>query len=71
MLGLYPYAPLNLLLLDPYFPEWLPENTLHNLRVGSAVVTICFYRKAGGAAITRFSKNAGRCTSSGSSAPGR
>jgi hypothetical protein len=25
MLGLYPYAPLNLLLLDPYLPEWLPK----------------------------------------------
>ncbi|HEY5610541.1 MAG TPA: glycogen debranching N-terminal domain-containing protein, partial [Thermoanaerobaculia bacterium] len=27
MLGLYPYAPLNLLLVDPHLPEWLPEIT--------------------------------------------
>ena len=25
MLGLYPYAPLNTLLIDPHLPEWLPE----------------------------------------------
>ena len=28
MLGLYPYAPLNLLLVDPHLPDWLPEITL-------------------------------------------
>src|SRR5437763_1254492 len=49
MLGLYPYAPLNMLLVDPYMPEWLPEITLENLRVGDAVVTIRFYRTESGA----------------------
>src|SRR6185295_530295 len=34
MLGLYPYAPLKLLVLDPHLPEWLPEITLRDLRVG-------------------------------------
>jgi glycogen debranching enzyme len=48
MLGLYPYAPLNMLLVDPFMPEWLPEITLRNLRVGDAVVTIRFYRTKGG-----------------------
>jgi glycogen debranching enzyme len=48
MLGLYPYAPLNMLLLDPFMPEWLPEITLEGLRVGDAVVTIRFYRREGG-----------------------
>ena len=48
MLGLYPYAPLNILLVDPYMPEWLPEITLNNLRVGDATVTIRFYRRKGG-----------------------
>jgi glycogen debranching enzyme len=47
MLGLYPYAPLNVLLVDPHLPKWLPEITLHNLRVGSAVATIRFYRTHG------------------------
>ncbi|HYH86779.1 MAG TPA: glycogen debranching N-terminal domain-containing protein [Pyrinomonadaceae bacterium] len=48
MLGLYPYAPLNMLLVDPHMPEWLPEITLSNLRVGDAVVTIRFYRTKSG-----------------------
>jgi hypothetical protein len=49
MLGLYPYAPLNLLLLDPRLPAWLPEITLRGLRVGDATVSIRFYRKSDGA----------------------
>ena len=49
MLGLYPYAPLHMLLVDPQLPSWLPEITLRGMRVGAAVVTIRFYRKAGGA----------------------
>ncbi len=44
MLGLYPYAPLNVLLLDPHLPSWLPEITLRSLRVGGAVLTLRFYR---------------------------
>jgi glycogen debranching enzyme len=48
MLGLYPYAPLNMLLVDPHMPEWLPEITLSNLRVGDAVVTLRFYRRKDG-----------------------
>ena len=42
LLGLYPYAPLNVLLVDPHLPDWLPEVTLHNLRIGKATVTIRF-----------------------------
>lgn len=45
ILGIYPYAPLHLLLLDPKLPEWLPEITLRNLRVGRATIDIRFYRK--------------------------
>ena len=48
MLGLYPYAPLKLLLIDPHLPEWLPEITLDNLRVGQATATIRFFRKENG-----------------------
>lgn len=48
MIGLYPYAPLNLLLIDPHLPEWFPEVTLHNLQIGKAVVTIRFYRSKDG-----------------------
>ena len=42
MLGLYPYAPLNVLLVDPHLPDWCPEYTLRDLRVGNAKVTIQF-----------------------------
>jgi glycogen debranching enzyme len=48
MLGLYPYAPLNMLLIDPHLPEWLPELTVRNLRVGQASTTIRFYRTKSG-----------------------
>lgn len=45
MLGLYPYAPLKILLVDPYLPDWLPEITLSDLKVGDAAITIRFFRK--------------------------
>jgi glycogen debranching enzyme len=45
MLGLYPFAPMNLLLLDPQLPDWLPEITLRNLHVGKSITSIRFYRK--------------------------
>jgi glycogen debranching enzyme len=48
MLGLYPYAPLHLLLVDPHLPSWLPEITVHNLHVGGAVVDLRFYRERSG-----------------------
>ena len=49
LVGLYPYAPLNLLLLDPHLPAWLPEITLSGLRVGGAKVSIRFFRGDDGA----------------------
>lgn len=45
MLGLYPFAPMKMLLLDPELPDWLPEITLRNIHVGKAIVSIRFYRK--------------------------
>lgn len=42
LLGLYPYAPLNLLIVDPQLPEWLPELEVRDLRVGQASVTLRF-----------------------------
>ena len=47
-LGIYPYAPLRMMLVDPQMPEWLPEITLRGLRVGEATVSIRFYRDKGG-----------------------
>jgi glycogen debranching enzyme len=48
MVGLYPYAPLKMLFVDPHLPEWFPEITLSNLRVADAVLTIRFFRKENG-----------------------
>ena len=48
LLGLFPYAPLNALVLDPHLPPWLPEIELHGLRVGKAVASIAFSRQADG-----------------------
>jgi hypothetical protein len=48
LLGLYPYAPLNLRRVDPRLPAWLPEITISNLHVGAAVVDVRFHRTADG-----------------------
>ncbi len=48
LLGIYPYAPLHVLIVNPVLPEWLPEITLHDLHVGEAVVSIRFFRKEDG-----------------------
>jgi glycogen debranching enzyme len=60
MLGLYPYAPLKLLVLDPHLPEWLPEITLRDLRVGKARVSIRFRRGNDGKTGYRILEQAGK-----------
>jgi glycogen debranching enzyme len=44
LLGLQPVAPLNILVVDPVLPTWLPELILHDLRLGEAIATIRFWR---------------------------
>ena len=60
LLGLYPYAPLDALLVDPHLPEWLPELTLERLRVGEAVVTLRFFRRDDGRSDYRILDQRGR-----------
>jgi glycogen debranching enzyme len=48
LLGLVPYAPLRLLLVDPVLPPWLPEITVKRLRIGGATLTLRFQRDASG-----------------------
>lgn len=48
LLGIYPYAPLKMLLVDPHLPEWLPELTVRGLRVGEASADLRFFRKEDG-----------------------
>lgn len=47
-LGLQPDAPANELIVDPHFPEYLPELRLKNLRIGDAAADITFRRSADG-----------------------
>ena len=48
MLGIYPYAPLHALFVDPHLPDWLTEITVSNLHVGKATVSIRFFREDDG-----------------------
>ena len=45
ILGLDADAHNNILFIDPALPTWLPEITLHNLRVGPGTVTLRFWRE--------------------------
>jgi glycogen debranching enzyme len=42
LLGIRPLAPLKVLAVYPRLPDWIPEITLRNLRVGDATVTLRF-----------------------------
>jgi glycogen debranching enzyme len=48
LLGLRAAAPLRLLALDPVLPQWLPDVTERNLRVGGARASLRFWRDAKG-----------------------
>jgi glycogen debranching enzyme len=48
LLGIYPYAPLSVLFMDPWLPEWLPEFTIEQMRVGNATVSLKFHRSKNG-----------------------
>ena len=50
MLGIIPLAPLEMLVVDPVLPTWLPELVLHGLRVGNASVDLRFWRGEDGRA---------------------
>jgi glycogen debranching enzyme len=46
ILGLRADAPSNRLYVDPELPLWLPDVTLHGLRVGDAKLDLTFFREA-------------------------
>jgi glycogen debranching enzyme len=48
MLGLWTYAPLHAVVVDPDLPAWLPRLTLRGLRIGDSRVSIQFKRDSGG-----------------------
>ena len=44
ILGLQPFAPLSLLVVDPYLPEWLGDITIEDLTLGDARATLRCWR---------------------------
>ena len=52
ILGVEFDAPGGRLLVDPVLPDWLPDVTLHGLRVGAHVLDIAFRREEGGTRYT-------------------
>ena len=44
ILGLQPVAPLDLLVIDPVLPTWLPEVIVRNVRLAGATATLRFWR---------------------------
>jgi Mannosylglycerate hydrolase MGH1-like glycoside hydrolase domain len=45
LLGFLPLAPHNKLYVDPYLPAWLPDLTVHDLRIGKHMLDIRFWRE--------------------------
>ena len=45
MLGFFPDAPRNKLYVDPTLPEWLPDLTIQDVRIGRHKLTIRFWRQ--------------------------
>jgi hypothetical protein len=45
LLGFFPAAPHNKLYVDPYLPTWLPDLTVHDLRIGKHMLDIRFWRE--------------------------
>jgi glycogen debranching enzyme len=45
LLGFLPDAPRNKLYVDPWLPKWLPDLTVHDVRVGKHKIAIRFWRE--------------------------
>jgi hypothetical protein len=44
MLGIRPHAPRGLLYVDPALPDWMPDVTLIDLRLGQKMIDLRFWR---------------------------
>ncbi|HEY2535253.1 MAG TPA: glycogen debranching N-terminal domain-containing protein [Xanthobacteraceae bacterium] len=45
LLGFLPAAPHNKLYVDPHLPAWLPDLTVHDVRIGEHMLDIRFWRE--------------------------
>jgi glycogen debranching enzyme len=59
LLGIYPFAPAGVLLVDPHLPAWLPDLRLSGLRVGRARLDIEFRRRDDGRTRYRIHRREG------------
>jgi len=59
LLGLRPIAPLDLLIVDPHLPEWLPELRLSGLRVGASRFDLRAWRRKDGGTAYRVENRSG------------
>jgi glycogen debranching enzyme len=48
LLGLRPFAPAHMLLIDPQLPPWLPDLALRGIRIGTAVLDLHVHRTGNG-----------------------
>jgi glycogen debranching enzyme len=48
ILGMWAIAPLGMLFIHPTLPEWLPDISLHGMRVGGSVMSLRFHRESDG-----------------------
>jgi hypothetical protein len=64
ILGLDANAHKKSLYVDPELPRWLPDITLHNLRVGESTITLRFWKEKRRLA-TKCSRWKATCSSNG------
>jgi glycogen debranching enzyme len=69
ILGLQADAHKKTLYVNPVLPHWLPEITLHNLRVGTRSLTIRFWRQEDQSRYEVLSSNAGIRVEAGMATP--
>ena len=61
LLGIYPFAPLNLLaLVRPRLPPWVNSVTVRRMRIGDAVISLRFERRDDGSASHKVLDQDGR-----------
>jgi len=59
LLGIFPLAPLGVLLVDPHLPSWLPDVRLEGIRVGDTRLDLDFWRTSKGTTQYRATRQSG------------
>ncbi len=59
LLGIFPLAPLGVLLVDPHLPSWLPDLRLDGVRIGDTRLDLDFWRTNTGTTDYRVTRHSG------------